>query len=250
VQGPGSPFQTSLELLGRLHQKCVCRFYNETMSKQNFFEVCCLFWMEQFLQGRAVKPKTLDGSLSSPKDLFKALRATYLSLSQQYDMSMIRWIMPEPSAITVINEPLAPVDDRQKEGDYFLSLSMQFWNEVYNAFNDEDNSALVNYENQGPTKRRRLLSRCIDGFSASEFNGKHNLSAAVLLLLVMLERCESWDQLVEWSKQLPEVFPTFSSNTIQTAVALVGLHCICQAIDIEGLSVAGLFHVYFVADSR
>jgi hypothetical protein len=243
---------TSFDRLGRLHRDCACRFYDETISKQNFFEVCCLFWMEQFLHNRPKEPKHLPASddVSSAKDLFKALKATYISLSQQYEMSMIRWIMPSPSAMSVISEQIVSMNGGKQEDEYYLSLLMNFWSQFFDGCNKEDNPAVLNDENQRPTKRRRFLSRYIDFSSSSHFNGKHNLSAAILLLLIMQKRCESWDHLVQNSKKLPEVFPTFSSNTIQSALALVGLHGVCQAIDIKGLSVGELFHSYFVADSR
>jgi hypothetical protein len=239
-----------LERLEQLHRDCACRFYNETLSKQNFFEVCCLLWMEQFLHSHPMNLQPTGGSLAALKDLFKSLKATYISLSRQCDMSMIRWIMPSPTAMSVIIEPLFSTNGGKEEDDYYLSLLMEFWNQLFDAHNNEDNPAVVNDENQQPAKRRRLLARYIDRFSSSHFNGKHNLSVAVLLLLITRQCCESWDQLVQRSKKLPEVFPTFSSNTIQSALALVGLHSVCQAVDIEGLSVIELFNTYFVADSR
>jgi hypothetical protein len=189
--------------------------------------------MEQFLHGRPGRPQTSGDSLASPKELFKYLKKTYIAISEQDDMSMIQWIMPSPSTMSVLRGQLVSMNGGKKEDEYYLSLLIQFWNQVYDAYNKD--------ENQRPNIR---------GFSSSDFNGKHNLSAAVLLLLTMRLRCESCDQLVQWSRKLPDVFPTFSSNTIQSALAMVGLHSVCQAIDIEGLSVGELFHNYFVADSR
>lgn len=256
---PSAPVEKSLDRLGRFHQECVFRFYDETISKQKFFQVCCLFWMEQFLSG-AVAGETPSGP-TSPKELFEALRTTYTGIVNQQpsDISVIRWIMPSRSAMGIVNDvQIASKIDSRKEDAHYLSMSMKFWDQLFEAQNKEfsngvDSAASVaNDENHQPNKRRRLLSHYVERFSTSGSlsNGKHNLPAATLLLSVMKQRCETWDQLYEWSKQLPQAFPTFSSNVVQSALSLVGLHSICQQTAVEGLSIFGLFSSYFVPDSR
>jgi hypothetical protein len=243
-----------MERLEQFHQDCIGRFYDDSISKKHFFQVCCLFWTEHFLHGNGATDPPI--SVTTSKELFEALKATYTNIMQQSDMCLIRWILPFESAMNVVFEQLDTFDDEKREDGYFLSLVMEFWSQLFDACNKDSASsgdAAESDENQRPNKRRRLLERYVDrtaSTGSSKSYGRHNLQAAVFLLSVTKQRCKTWDQLYQWSKKLAETFPTFSSNTVQTAMALVGLNCIWNDEHVDGLSVVHLFDTYFISDAR
>ncbi|KAG7341658.1 hypothetical protein IV203_023611 [Nitzschia inconspicua] len=231
-----------LERFGRFHQDCIVQFYDETLPGKDFFQACCLFWTEHLLHGSlCVEPSS--GPVS-PKELFEALKTAYMNIQQQSTTSIIQWILPPPVVMSMLYDQV----DATSEDDYFLSLMSKFWTQLFDACNSVNDTAAASDENQRPTKRRRMNFQNGDGVSSSRSNGKHNLPAAILLLSIMKQKCETWGQLIQQSRNLSEAFPTFTSNTIQSALALVGLNCICQEEEVGGLSIVGLFDTYFISD--
>jgi hypothetical protein len=80
--------------------------------------------MELFLHSRPVRPNASGGGLAS--QLFTVLETTYTSTSQLDDMSILQWIMPSSSTISVTSEQLVSMKGGKKEDDYYLRADVKW----------------------------------------------------------------------------------------------------------------------------
>jgi hypothetical protein len=217
------------DVLIQFYNECSCAFFDEKMSKRDYFQVCCLRWIHSYLLCDCQqKPSPLVR-------LWTSLKQAYLDGRNQDTMSIVRWILPVPDFMTVLS------NDANKD-DIAMTQLMMFWKELYQAF--DDSSPDSTGQDQRPAKRRRLASnRDKSGFT-SLLKGGYKLPAVYLLISVLKDRASNWKTLHNLAHQLPTSFKTFSENDVQAGLALVGWNMILCGKTIEGLSIQGLFGSY------
>jgi hypothetical protein len=250
---------------------CAHRFFEEEMAKGDFFEVCCLVWTIKYLESYPD---------ASPRSLWSLLKRAYMNgihpQQQPYvdegedeSSGIVQWVLPSPDVLNLTEMELdvdhslyasGNVDDATFDDRKCVAYVMEFWKALYEATapgdsfdasgkstistGDFDDSSIIR-----PTKRRRTaFSRLQFSGAGDLLQGAYKLPAAYLLVSVLKERAENWDNLRMLAHDLPTLaFKTFSERDIQAGLALVGLQAVSMAtnyctkeIDSQGCSIQGL----------
>ena len=232
-----------------VHADCARLFFNEShhVTKERFFRVCCRTWMEELFVCTAD-----DTGKVTYEFLWKTLTRIYISSKNAEDSSsVITWILPDISPTSFVDPNSNANHDVGNEGKYRASL-MNFWSELFKAFDDEYPAASQNYENdkkrKRANKRRRLGPNRFTplGFK-NLLKGRYKLPAIYLMISLykQIGIADDWLTLCDLAHKLPSIFKTFAENDILAGLALVGLAEIGTGKLLAGLSASTLITEYF-----
>jgi hypothetical protein len=264
MEDAGSPLPKPLV---QLMQQSSAAFFNQSMSKGDFFQVCCLYWMQTMLQPTPPElvphMETGNGETSTRRPVLWSRQSLYHSLVDAYkdgiqprDKWIVQWILPPRHAMDVTSDDDdAPTAAPDLQDWHYMDRWMKFWKQLFQAMQRKDADD-DDVENMQPPakKRRRLLGKYRDdynggGTGASSYSsllkGNYKLAAAYLCISVLKESCQNWDQVQDQAHQLASLFPTFAGRDIDAALALVGLQSLCNGSDsMQGLGIEQLFSQY------
>lgn len=244
VADPSSPSP-----LFQLMQQSSDAFFEQNMSKGDFFQVCCLSWMQRQLQQQLLPTDNENGvedgnrpAPFSPQSLYDALVDAYIDGSQSRENWIVQWILPPSKAMTCL-------EDADLAGDA-TDRYMKFWKQLFRAM-EHSKEKEEEEENVQPStkKRRRLLGKYCDSLGGaghgSLFEGNYKLAAAYLLISVLMKNdTQNWEQLQDQAHQLASSFPTLTGRDIDAALVLVGLQILCTGGSMDGLDIEGLCATY------
>lgn len=230
--------KTGQNALEHFSRRCHRLYFQQKLSKDQYFQTCCLAWMVHSMDQLGVPARRLWEALPSALG--------YLT----DEKCMADWLHPklELADLTLRSVPAA-IQDPEEAHVYLLLL---FWKRYYQAC--ESQASLPSR----PTKRARTAydyySFSSTSSNTSSFDdllkGSYKLPAAVLLVTLGLEVCLPKEGLVVWTRVheyahgLSRTFKALTVDDIQAALTVVGMKCIKQRRASPGLTSVLLANQY------
>ena len=234
----------ALDDLHRSYDDYARDFFNEKLTKDQFFDVCCLSWTNEVLRAG-----NDSAGNTNYKHVWMMLKQIYLSATKD-DSSVIKWILPHPQAMISVALGFNDHDCAGSDNEYKARITI-FWRELYKACENGSHLSSQEHENdhksKRPSKRRRVgLHRFSPEGFKDLLKGRYKLPTIYLLLSLMkeTEKATDWWKLCDIAHELPSTFKTFTENDVLTGLALVGLADISTVNPLPGLSASILFTKY------
>ena len=221
--------------LETFERQCYKLFFNEKLSKAQYFHVCSVVFMVKMHSEHGISPRRMWRSVVRcfPRDHNDNKHATIAT-----------WILPQMEQMdlqSVIPSYSQYEDEEEVDDDMrYLCCLVQFWKRFYEICDAQDSSR--------PNKRQRTTYSSSSNFG-NLMKGRYKLPASYLLATIVMDCCcsstSSWQDLHDSvHSHIPKHFKTFTADDVQAGMTLLGLKNIYKRQPMDGLTPTRIIQDY------